>query len=225
MKNLIIILLVFFSCVTTGLCIRECKAEKQQREQFNELVSTGAKATVIKKYIRDSIPHVVYQDKIIPDNETAKRLAISKSYADSLERALSISLNKINQVTKVNAELKARVQLTQSESTNMVYQDKWLKLDYNKDSNLVALNYDVGLNVARYSDRKWFLGKQTNYVDVYSDDPRVTIKGLQTFTIQEKKQRPFGVGIQLGYGVIQQDNQLKTTPYVGIGLNYNLFNF
>ncbi|WP_333662292.1 DUF6808 domain-containing protein [Chishuiella changwenlii] len=189
-------------------------------------MSTGAKATVIKEYIRDSIPHVVYQDKIIPDNETAKRLAISKSYADSLERALSISLNKINQVTKVNAELKARVQLKPVESTNnLVYQDKWLKLQYNNDSNLVAVNYDVGLNVARYSDRRWFLGKQTNYVDVYSDDPRVTIKGLQTFTIQEKKQRPFGVGIQLGYGVIQQDNQLKTTPYVGIGLNLNLFNF
>ena len=111
MKNLITILLVFISCVATGLAIRECHQSTKQKEQFDELVSTGAKATVIKEYIRDSIEHVVYQDKVIPDNEAAKRLAISKSYADSLEAALKISLNKIDQVTKVNAELKAKVQL------------------------------------------------------------------------------------------------------------------
>ncbi|MDM1074203.1 hypothetical protein HX001_17090 [Empedobacter brevis] len=222
---MITILLVFISCVATGLAIRECHKSTEQTKQFNDLVSTGAKATVIKEYIRDSIEHVVYQDKIIPDNEAAKRLAISKSYADSLEKALKISLNKIDQVTKVNAELKAKVQLKPNEANNLVYQDRWLTLNYNQDSNQVAVNYDVGLNIARYSDRNWFLGKKTNYIDVFSDDPRVKIKGLQTFRVEEQKQRPLSIGIQLGYGIYQQNNQIKTTPYVGVGLNYNLFNF
>ena len=225
MKNLIIILLAFISCVATALGIRECNNSTKEREQFNNLVSTGAKATIIKEYIRDSIPHVIYEDKIIPDTESAKRLAISKSYADSLEQALKISLNKINQVTKVNAELKAKVQLKPNEANNLVYQDKWLTLNYNQDSNQVAVNYDVGLNIARYSDRNWLLGKKTNYIDVYSDDPRITIKGLQTFRVEEQKQRPFSLGVQLGYGIYQQNNQIKTTPYVGVGINYNLFNF
>ncbi|MDM1138896.1 hypothetical protein [Empedobacter sp. R132-2] len=225
MKNLITILLVFISCVATGLAIRECHKSTEKEQQFNDLVSTGAKATVIKEYIRDSIEHVVYQDRVIPDNEAAKRLALSKSYADSLEKALKISLNKIDQVTKVNAELKAKVQLKPNEANNLVYQDRWLKLNYNQDSNQVAVNYDVGLNIARYSDKSWFLGKKTNYIDVYSDDPRVTIKGLQTFRVEEKKESPFSVGVQLGYGIYQQNNQIKTTPYVGLGLNLKLFNF
>lgn len=225
MKNLITILLVFISCVATGLAIRECKQSTEKEQQFNDLVSTGAKATVIKEYIRDSIEHVVYQDRVIPDNLAAKRLAISKSYADSLEKALKISLNKIDQVTKVNAELKAKVQLKPNEANNLVYQDRWLTLNYNQDSNQVAVNYDVGLNIARYSDKSWFLGKKTNYIDVYSDDPRVTIKGLQTFRVEEKKESPFSIGLQIGYVVYPQNNQIKTTPAIGVGLNYKLFNF
>lgn len=225
MKNTIIILLVFISCVATGLAVNGYLESQKKDREYQNLVSTGAKAAVIEEYIRDSIPHVVFEDRLIQDSETAKRLAISKSYADSLEKALNISLNKIDQVTKVNAKLKANVVLQPDQANNLVYQDKWLKLDLNKDSNQLGLSYDVGLNIVRYSDKTWLLGKKKSFIDIYSDDPRVKILGLQTFRVEEKKKSPFGIGVSIGYGIFNQDNQLKTTPYVGVGLNYNLINF
>ena len=37
MKNLITILLVFISCVATGLAIRECHQSTKQKEQFEKV--------------------------------------------------------------------------------------------------------------------------------------------------------------------------------------------
>ncbi|MDM1093420.1 DUF6808 domain-containing protein [Myroides odoratimimus] len=225
MKNLIIMVL---SCLTITLGIfafKQYKESKEQQVQYKELLTSSGKNEVVKEYIRDSIKHTVYVEKKIKDTELEKRLAISSQYADSLERALKVSISQIKQVTKVNAELDATLKLVKQQDGTVTYQDKYLSLLYKPQEELLDLNYKVNLNIARYSKRTWLLAPKSDYIDIYSDDPRVTIKGLNSFTLQEKPVKRFGIGISTGYAVTLNNNQLEAKPYIGIGLNYNLINF
>lgn len=55
---------------------------------------------------------------------------------------------------------------------------------------------------------------------------RNTQQIITSTTIQSKqKSRRLGIGIQAGYGITLHQNIIKPTPYIGIGLSYNLLIF
>lgn len=55
---------------------------------------------------------------------------------------------------------------------------------------------------------------------------RNTQQIITSTTIQNKqKTRRWGIGIQAGYGLTKHQNIIKPTPYIGIGLSYNLLIF
>lgn len=223
-KNLIIIVLAIALVIIGFYAFNLYNENSKSNERIAALIQTNGKNEIVDEYVRDSIPHTVYRDKVIKDTEAEKRLAITNSYADSLERALKLSINKIDQALKVNAQLDAKLKLQQVGNA-ITYQDKFLKLRYIPDSSEMSLTYDMGLNVARYSKRKWLFGKKDHYIDVFADDPRVTIKGLKNYTIQERPQKRFGIGIQVGYGFTLNQNSIQGSPYIGIGINRNLIQF
>jgi hypothetical protein len=47
-----------------------------------------------------------------------------------------------------------------------------------------------------------------------------TIKEVQTIFVTERKR--WGLGVQVGYGVGVHSGVLYTTPYIGVGVSYNL---
>ena len=64
-----------------------------------------------------------------------------------------------------------------------------------------------------------------------SDNPYVNITGMQSVMIDPRqsktlkkyfKQKRWGIGPQIGIGV---DKNLKFTPYIGVGVSYNIFVF
>lgn len=225
MKNLIIIVLSCFAIALSIISYSQYAQKKKDEEIYKELLLSSGKNEVVKEYIRDSVKHTVFIEKRIKDTELEKRLAISSQYADSLERALKVSITQIKQVTKVNAELDATLKLVKQKDGTVTYQDKWLSLLYQPATETLDLRYNVNLNIARYSKRSWFLAEKKSYVDIYSDDSRVTIKGLNSFVLQEKPSKRFGLGLSTGYALSFSNNQFVTQPYIGIGVNYNLLNF
>lgn len=55
---------------------------------------------------------------------------------------------------------------------------------------------------------------------------RNTQQIITSTTIQNKqKTRRWGIGIQAGYGLTKYQNIIKPTPYIGVGLSYNLLTF
>ena len=55
---------------------------------------------------------------------------------------------------------------------------------------------------------------------------RNTQQIITSTTIQSKqKSRRLGIGIQAGYGITLHQNRIKPTPYIGVGLSYNLLVF
>lgn len=223
-KNLIIIVLTLFIAMSMAVCFSLYKEMKTQDKRYAELLQNSGKTKVVTEYIRDSIQHVVFEEKLIKDTETEKRLALSSSYADSLEQALKLSISKINQVTKVNAQLDAQLKLVE-QGDAITYQDKFLDIQYYPQTNDLFLKYDISLNIARYSKRDWLFGKRKHYIDVFPEDKRVKIKGLNSYTVQEKPASRFGIGMNIGYGISFENNTAQLQPYIGLGVNYNLINF
>ncbi|MFJ1474897.1 hypothetical protein ACILE9_11640 [Capnocytophaga cynodegmi] len=212
-------------CLTSlSLNWRQWLNKKKSDERIAELVELGGKAQIVTQYVRDSVPHTVFKEVFVRDNATEKRLAITKSYADSLEQALRISIDKMNQVSKINGKLTAQLKLQATQNEDKHYKDKWLSLTYDPRSDIVNLDYNVNLNLVRYSDKRWFGGIKKHYIDIFSDDPRVKIQGLQTFQIAEKPPAKMALALQGGYGVTL-NNPLKVSPYIGVGLSYNLIHF
>lgn len=227
-KIFIGLLLIAF-VVSIGFNIYQKFEERKHDQELSSLITDNGSNKIIEKYVKDSVTHTIYEDRIINNSKNEKQLAVGKTYADSLQKALKVSLDKIDQFTKITARLEAQVALSTKQTptgqTVKTHKDKYLDLTYYPDSDSLKMAYDIKLNDARYSEKKWFLGAKQNYINVYSDDKRVTINGLKTFRIKEAIPNRFGIGLSAGYGIAKDGNSLKIVPYFGAGLNYNLFEF
>lgn len=59
-----------------------------------------------------------------------------------------------------------------------------------------------------------------DYVEVY---PK-TITITETIT-ERTRRKPWGIGVNVGYGAVLHDKQVHLSPYVGIGVSYNFLTF
>ena len=221
--------LILLLLCSIGFIIHQDAKGRQQDQSISQLIENKGENQIIEKYTRDSVVHTVFKDRIINNTTNEKHLALGKTYADSIQKALKISIDKIDQVTKINGRLEAQLAL-QTKQTDKgqvlkTHKDQYLDLAYNPETDSLQFAYNLKLNEARYSDKKWLFAPKNNYINVYSDDKRITINGLQSYRIKEDPPNRMGIGISAGYGVGKDGNTLRLVPYVGVGLNYNLIEF
>lgn len=229
-SRIIAIVFGFLLTLSISYIIHLKQREKEDAQTLKMLIETSGKNEVVHHYYRDSIKHTVFKEKIIGDTREEKSLAVGKTYIDSLQTALKISIDKMEQVSKINAELTAQLQLKERIGENgtkiLSHQDKYLSLNYYPHSDSVDFAYNIKLNEVRYKERKWLLGKTHHYIDVFSDDPRVKINGLHSYKIRGQPPNRWGIGLHAGYGFqLAPNSNFKPTPIIGLGVNYNLFNF
>lgn len=70
----------------------------------------------------------------------------------------------------------------------------------------------------------WISGyrPQLDSIQIYPQTTTIT----KTTTITHKPKKPlFSIGIQAGYGVNITDNQVRSAPYVGIGISYQILSW
>lgn len=89
--------------------------------------------------------------------------------------------------------------------------------------NKLQVNSDFLFDVVDNGEKLEVLVRSTN--------PYINVTGMQSVMIDPKqsktikqyfKPKRWGLGVQLGVGI---DKQLQFTPYIGIGLSYNLIVF
>lgn len=218
---------LLLACV--GIIIHQDGKHRQQEQSISQLIEDQGENQIVKEYTRDSIVHTVFKDRLIGNTKNEKELAIGKTYADSIQKALKISIDKIDQVTKINARLEAQLALATKQNdkgqTVKTHKDQYLDLVYYPQTDSVNLAYNIELNDSRHSDKKWLFGTKQNYIDMFSPDKRVTINGVKSYRIKEQPPNRVGIGISAGYGMGKDGNTIKILPYFGIGLNYNLIEF
>lgn len=82
------------------------------------------------------------------------------------------------------------------------------------------------LNLQIRNDYDVVIGVRNNkyYADVTSHNPYTDIKTVRTYVTSPSKPKKLGLGINAGYG-ITINQKLSLSPYVGVGVNYNLIEF
>lgn len=227
--KLLIAFLILSLLVSIGFIVYLKFGERNKEQDLSSLIEDKGNNKIIEKYVKDSVTHTIYQDRFINDTKSEKQTALGKTYADSLARVLKISIDKIDQVTKINAKLEAQMALstktTSNGQTEKKHKDEFLDITYYPDTDSLKLAYDIRLNDARYKDKKWLLGRENRYIDLFSDDKRVTINGVKSYRLKEAPPNRFGIGLSAGYGLGKDGDQVKLIPYLGIGFNFNLLEF
>lgn len=123
--------------------------------------------------------------------------AVDKIKADLMDTValLNIERSKVKQVMVVATSLSIENQILKKQvnqlATTYVHTDDHFRLAVNvpKDSLKAAtfnVGYDADLVTAQYNKGNWFTGNR-NYMDIYSNDPRFTIKGARTLTVKQKQ--------------------------------------
>lgn len=70
----------------------------------------------------------------------------------------------------------------------------------------------------------WISGYRPQLDSILIYPLTTTINNTTTITHKHKSPR-FSIGLQAGYGVTINNNQIKPAPYIGVGLSYSLISF
>ncbi|MEE3726250.1 hypothetical protein V2H21_12940, partial [Riemerella anatipestifer] len=100
-SKIFIVILSLLLGFSVFLHIQRERAISKQEQRITDLIELSGKNEVVNHYYRDSIKHTVFKEKVV-ETTNEKQLAIGKTYADSLEQALKMSIKKIDQVSKIN---------------------------------------------------------------------------------------------------------------------------
>lgn len=209
--------------VTTNLIISNRKLESN-KILFNDRVTTATK--VLEKYKdADGNKHLVIEDLVITTKQK-KELIKNSGLIDTVAEALKIARNKINELTKVNAtlvaeNLKGKADNPSNPYSIIRYVDKYADMTFNPVDTTFGLKYNINLFNTKYTKSDGFLGlNKTNVIDLYSDDKRVTINGVERFSIKVPDPN-FGGRIQ---AKIRYDITTKSyTPAITALLNFKTY--
>lgn len=123
--------------------------------------------------------------------------AVDKVKADLLDTvaALNIKRDELKQVMVVATTLTIKNQrlekkITELATTYSHFDDNFrLSVNVPKDSLQAATfdaGYDADIITTQYNKGNWFTGNRA-YMDIYSNDPRFTIKGARTLTVKQNQ--------------------------------------
>lgn len=176
--------------------------EKANREQpKNPIVEESKKrieteaAEIHRDVKANGIEHVVY--KMIKEIDQSALDRVNADLLDTID-ALNIERSKLKQVTVIASTLSIKNQKLERKisdlATTYSHSDDYATLSVNVpyDSLKPAtfdLKYNADLTATQYHKRSWLFGANESYIDIYSNDPRVTIRGAKTLTVKQKEPR------------------------------------
>ena len=184
----------YLSPILVGVLLVICiKLFNSNRQLKHDKITTDKRATtatkIIERYLDgNGSEHLVIEDTKISKAER-KELVKSNGFIDTVAAALKIANNKINELTRVNAtlvanNLKGKPDSPSNPMSIIRYVDKYANITYNPIDTMFGLKYNINLINANYTRNDGFLGlRSTNVVDLYSEDKRVTINGVERFSL------------------------------------------
>lgn len=171
------------------ICFNQYKANEQlQHEKIASSKRVTMATKVLDRYVDDKGgKHLVIAKETF--TEAQKKTLVNSGYIDTVAQALNIANEKIKELTKTNITLAGIVKGTAVSPglpTSIIkYTDRYTKLSYNPVDTTFDFKYDVSLIAAGYSKRSGFLNlKSDEVLDLYSEDPRVTINGVERFQLE-----------------------------------------
>ena len=261
MKNKISIIGIALLIIILALAVFGYLTERNKRMLAEKklLEPTGIQSAIIERY-KDlqGLEHVqIPADEHVYTKSDIKAL-INIPILDTISKALNIKEKQVVDLTRINftlkaENLKASKALDSQQRLTYYYKDKYVNLAFrpsadSTDKGEFDFEYNADITVTQYWKRKWLLAKQKSFVDIYSNDKRATINGVERLTVAQNEpvfglrlqargiysftqNRLFpGVGLEvdfkkasvLGYGYYDTETNLFR-PF--IGLKYDLIRF
>lgn len=183
------------SPILVGVLLFVCFNQYQANQKLEHDKETSKERISMATKVLDRYKDAAGSEHLVIDKETISKeqknaLIKNTGFIDTVARALNIANEKINELTRVNATLlvaNAKGTPVSPGVANSVirYVDKYTKLSYNPVDTTFDFKYDVNLITAGYSRKSGFLGlKNDDVIDLYSEDPRVTINGVERFQLE-----------------------------------------
>lgn len=213
--------------VLVFICINLKLDNKQlQRDQSVSSKRATTATKIIERYLdKNGSEHLVIEDVKIT-KEQKKYLDKNNGLVDTIAAALNIAREKIKELNKINAtltleNLKGKPTDPKNPLSIIRYVDKYADINYNPADTTFGLKYNIDLRDVRYSKKSGFLGlRSTNVIDLYSEDPRVKINGVERYSL-EVPEADFGLR-----GQIKAQYNLRSksvTPAVTLEANYRSY--
>lgn len=178
------------------LCgVNQCKEKNEYRNKYSHSTKEINTTTKVLERFVDSAGrnHLKVTDNIIKSEGSKERLVVSPGIIDTVATALKIAKEKINELTKVNAVLMAsnlkgnatKAITREGEITTIYkYRDRYADLSFNSQDTTFDFKYNLDLKTVGYRDKSWALGTPVDVLELYSDDPRVTINSVDRYKIE-----------------------------------------
>ena len=209
------------------VCIKQYLINnKLEQDQLASDKRATTATKIIERYLDDNgSEHLVIEDTKIT-REQKKELDKNTGLIDTVAQALKIAKEKINELTRINATLsienaKGKPDQPGNPMSIIRYVDKYANINYNPIDTTFGLKYNVNLIDARHPRKSGFLGlRSTNVIDLYSEDRRVTINGVERYSL-EVPDPNFGLK-----GQIKAQYNFKTnsfTPAATIEANFRSY--
>lgn len=219
MKNLnffnwvIIVLIIIFTIILFRRCERDINTFSKI-ESLNDSI----------KYYKDSY-NVLHSKITIIEADNFTKLNVKDKEIQELQNLVKRYKNVqaatiIKTETKVVEKIVNKLVLDTINSEEAYYSKfnledfVWGEIIAKKDSTDLILNIRNDFNIVSYYEK----GKLV--LDVSDKNPYSTTKSQKSY-INLPKQKKWGIGVNAGYGITKSG----LSPYIGLGVNYNLINF
>lgn len=230
--NLIGPAFIFLGIILLIFNIRNNISKNREIERLKETIQNIPQKN--KEVFVDSI--FVKNDSIITEYKILEKQthnsvyesSIPKGYMDSVAKALNIANNRIKEMERINTTLQKKLEkkdIVKSENKDEIYwKNEKAEVIANLKDSIVNLKYNAKITVTDYYKKSWLLGPKTHYTAVSTDDPDLTINGVQRFEQKSDIQcSRFNFGVHSGYGIIYTEKNFTLGPYVGFGINFKIF--
>lgn len=220
-KDFLYLGIIIVLALSLGFSLRSCQNNKTQyntniealtdtityiKSKNNDLIATK---TIYEANIKDlqSLNNELYEDI---KNMNVKNPETVIKYVGAID-------NKSNDTTYI---IKNDT-IYKGFSKSFDFSNKWRtfngSLDYIPDSLKFNINNDIV-----YFDYTVIVDDD-NKLYIKSSNPYVKYEEMTGLTLPKQKQKRFGIGPHIGYGL--DLSNMKFSPYIGIGLQYNLISF
>ena len=217
---LIPIVVIIGLILLLSLMFKECSYKQKEIDtrkliaQLNDsLVSYRDKeGKMISKISSIEVDNMSFFKQLQVKDKTIKEL-------QNLVKKSTLTASIVKTETKIDTVIKTKVVKYGEEDimfeTDFNLKDwVWGTISMDKDTTAMALfirnQYDITLSKE----------KDGTYINVINHNPFSVTKEIRS-VYKLPKPKKFGVGISAGYGVTAQG----LSPYIGVGINYNLINF
>lgn len=218
-KNIFSWLVLIFAIIIIIFCVKACnngirKENSKLIESLNDSIS----------YYRDVEGILHSKISVIEDDYFLKLKLKDKEIVELQDLVKKYKNVKSATIIKTETKIVEKIvnkTVLDTISNTPIYESSFNLKDYiwgnivaKKDTTDIKINIKNDFNIVTYKEKNKLI------LDVSDKNPYSITKSQRNY-INLPKQKKFGLGVNAGYGI----SKSGLSPYIGLGVNYNLINF